>query len=115
MRFSKKIARFVAAASLCFVPAAVAFAQEDEEAEFEIEDRVEIHISGSHWQSCEVTENDSALSYMRVKCKAYKTPRMSRAAGVYMVSRSPSDVRRDKKAQQLPEGAYKDPEADAPQ
>ena len=50
---------------------------------FAVGDKVELEASG-HWVPCVVAENNAA-ALMRVSCEAY--PKLSRAAGVYMVDR----------------------------
>ncbi|MBP9946702.1 MAG: hypothetical protein KBH14_09920 [Vicinamibacteria bacterium] len=55
-----------------------ALAQDDSQQAYRVGDRVELHISGAHWQQCVVTENTPG-GLMRGRCDEY----VERAPGTY--------------------------------
>lgn len=61
-------------------------AQDDWQEAYRVGDRVELHISGAHWQQCVVTEN-SPGGLLRGRCEEYVEPAPGtyrRAGGVYI-------------------------------
>lgn len=70
-----------------------ALAQDDWQQAYRVGDRVELHISGAHWQQCVVTENTPG-GLMRGRCEEYVEPSPGtyrRAGGIYILYKG--DVR----------------------
>ena len=94
--FERLTAREFAGAVLALVLSCstnAAVAQGDSQQAYRVDDRVELHIAGPHWQRCRVTENNP-VGLMRGLCEEYVEPAPGtyrRAAGTYILSRG--DVR----------------------